>query len=232
VTVTAEALDRIELVLPEETVVLERRGTQWLLPDWQHHPAEAVFAESLVRLLTALPAGRPVAVDPAEVGLAPPARRIRLFGDGRPLAELWVGDPFESYGACHVSLPDGAVHIVAAPLLPALMRPTWGSRTVWRMNRSLIDGFRLGRFTWTEGEPDEDGLLELLAHLRAADVAFEPDRRTRADGRLTLATRHAELTLSLCFEADGTLVGWRDNPEIVYRFTGRFATLVRKHLAP
>ncbi len=245
------ALHRLVLLLPDETIVLERRGTQWLLPEWGYYPAEQVFAESLVRMLEKLPVGTPVNEPARVLGLDPPQRRLLLFGEGgSELGELWVGKPAESYGACYVSLPRGTrLERLDIPLLPALMRPTWGSRTVWRINRSTMRAIRTAGFprdlevrfddgvphlispaSGTLGDGFED-LVEALTHLRAGNVEKSADLTFPVVATITVVTPHVDLVLELGPLTDGKRLARTSHPGVVYHFSDRPRQLVAGALA-
>jgi len=246
-SLTPGSVHRIELDLPEGQVLLSKRGTQWLLPDWSGYPAEIVFAESLVRILEDLPAGTVIDQPPAQVGLEPVERRVSLFDSGgAALGEIRVGHPTDGYRGCYIARSDGRdIRRIDVPLLAALMRPTWGSRTVWRISRSVVreirtEGFDENIHIRLTGETAEllrpvghtlseetlAPLLAALTHLRAGDVALREGPAPEADARIVVVTPHTDLSLHMTEMPDGTFRGRAGNPTVVFRFDDRLPRLI------
>jgi len=90
-------LQHLEISAGNKTVVLQKNGSQWQLPDLQGLPVDSAKLDALLEKLAGLQSGWPVASSRAardrfEVAEDKFQKRLRLFtGEGEPAAELFIG---------------------------------------------------------------------------------------------------------------------------------------------
>ena len=246
-SVDMKQVSTIKLSLPDEEVVLSLRGSRWVLPEWNNYPAEPTFADILVRTLSNLPDGEVVTNIAGDYGLTPTLRRIVLEDEpGARLGELWVGLPLDNYRAAYVSAPNlGEVRRVKADLIPALARPTWGDRTVWRLPNAVVqeidvrgfdrnfkardsgdEGWQLVDAPNLKLGPGFGALLMRLLWLKAGDVVYEPNNSFEAKAGILVKTQHVDMVLHLG-PLNGDIIHARaDRQDIIFHFSKKLIDLV------
>ncbi|MDJ0839012.1 MAG: hypothetical protein QNK37_21000 [Acidobacteriota bacterium] len=236
----------IRMELPEGKVELTRQGSRWVLPRWKNYPAEPTFTDILVRTLANLPDGEKATAIPGDYGLTPTQRRVILENAaGVRLGELWVGYPLDNYRAAYVSGPNlGEVRRVRADIVPALARPTWGDRTVWRLPESVIEAVDIRGFgrdykierdgeTWKPAAGQNikltetfDRLLPYLVWLKAGNVFYEPENDLEPKAGILLKTTHVDMVLLLGPVEGDVIHGRADRRYIIYHFPKQLRELV------
>ena len=202
-----EAVVEIQLDLPEGSIHLIKKEKLWVLAEWDHFPADQDFVTFLMDTITKAPAGSMVSNYPNDprYELRENNRLVTMRDrQGDVLLRLNVGKSTDNFRTVFVE-KDDQVWRVSADLYPALARPTWGDRRLWRIPVSQIQTIkatgpdldfeaRQADDVWSLVSPGtltshfQEKLLKALPQLRAGGLKYDPDlaRQTALDYQLVL----------------------------------------------
>lgn len=246
------AVTTIQLDNQDDHVVLQRIGTEWLVPAWNNWPAEQHFVHGLLRGVDALDEREPVGFYPLEADhFGFDQSTVVVFRDDQNRSlSVTVGGAGQEPRDAFVRIDDGpAIFKVPAPWVANTHRPTWGSRTVWQVPADLVQ-----RIEWTAADQTpmklvktekhwqvsapSDGqlikqfhihMLPAFAHFRSQGLRFEPNadfKARRPVAQLTITAAEAEMKVTFYNSKDGqTIEGYRDGYPVVYLFARNVLTM-------
>ncbi len=207
----------IQLDLPVTRINMELKNSVWYLTE-PEYPADPLFVSILLKTLANAEAGQVVdQLNEAQRYRLQQPRIVRLRDKKHKLlASLVVGKHGPNYRSAFVTLPGSQeIRLVFADLIPALSRPTWGDRTIWRLDQDLIQTIRIEGMpqpfhaekvngNWRLLQPANhqlsptftQELLPRLAWFRAGDLILAPPQDLgKPQGIIHIYTANAHLQL-------------------------------------
>lgn len=236
------AIYRLQITYPDHTVTLFRKGTAWVLPNWNNYPANDVYVRMLLQTLLEADAGQTVSDGEA---LFPADRTVTVTAYDQQdaiLAQLRIGLPGDTFREAHVQrVGESQFRRVRADFIPAVYRDSWGHRWVWRVPVKLLKAVHLQGFgverhyhrdangQWLNQEsapvvPPQAQSLDRLSSWRAGGVLYQPRAPSswRPTARITIEAGPASMHLSLQQRADGIWLGRRDGMPVQFQFSQGF----------
>lgn len=222
VNMPAEEVARIDIVMPENTVMLEKRPAGWRLVQPVDYPAVPEFVASAVGEITGMVSKGVISSNPAKAhlfGLAPEdAVVVRLYAEeeSAPKATVRIGKLVQGIRFTYVKVGEGdAVHQVDGSVRTQVTRSVFGWRSKQvvafdpeALARVTIDGKKHavitrdgGAWQWAEDmpsppdtPPDEDGTRALLSSLSRLQAAGFVDEPVTNEGPplLTISMREPD----------------------------------------